>query len=156
MKSNSILFYFSFLILTLNSNMSKAEDVLFLLQSISDPNKVELITDTSNQNILYINSKCEKCFENAIKLTKSSQKKFIVIVGQKAIDNIFSKLKTYKIQKQDWYPFYSDTGLRFTNQLKILENTSVLIAQRKGQTKMNFNINLSKYLPKDSDLEIWN
>jgi hypothetical protein len=137
-------------------NKAHGEEVLYLLQSVADTSKVELITDISNQNILYINQKCEKCFENAIKLSKKSKKNFIVIVGKKPIDNIFEILKLYKISKENWYPFYSDTGLRYTNQLKILDNTSVFISQRKGQTKMNFNINLARSIPEDTDLEIWN
>ncbi len=148
-------FYIFIFFIFLNSKYSYANKVDFLLQSAADPNKVELITNISKQNILYLQPKCINCLENTLKLLSLSKINFIIVVGTKPIDNLFQYLNRNKVAKNLWQVFYFDPGLNYGNKLKILESNSVFIAQRFGQTKMNFNIDLSKGFPKDSQLGIW-
>ncbi len=153
MKRKKLFIFLITIIFKLNFALSN--EVLYLLQSASNPDKVELITKSSNQNILYIQKKCTKCLGNALKLLSSTRSKFIIVLGIKPIENLFEHLQENKVPKALWSNFYFDPGLNLTNNLKILENTSVLISHRKGSTKINVNVNLENGIPSESQLSIW-
>lgn len=138
-----------------NTSSAFANEVLFLLQSAFDTNKVELMTTRSKQNILYINKDCKKCLDNSIKLLNNPKHNFIIVVGVKPIENLFEFLKENKVNKPLWPKFYLDPGLNLFNQLKINDNNSVLISHRNGSTKINVNVNLEKGVPSDAQLGFW-
>lgn len=153
MKSKFLLLAFMIL---LNTNSAVANKVEFLLQSAADPNKVELITKNSSQNILYLNSKCEVCIKNAILFSKQTKKNFIIVVGTKPIENLFDYLKKNNVPKDLWSIFYFDPKLSLTTKLNILNYRSVFISQRQGVQKINVNLNLEARIPTEDQLDIWN
>lgn len=136
-------------------NVLRAENVSYLLQSITDINKVELLTDQTKINILYINPKCSSCFQNADLLMKKNNSKFIIVVGQKPINKLIQTLEILKVPKRLWSSIYLDPGLRFVNSNKISNKTAVLIAYRNGKVKMTPDVFLSVQQPSPKELSIW-
>lgn len=153
MKHKFLIFIF---LCSVNFKQSLAKDVEFLLQSAADPNRVELITKNSSQNILYLNSKCEVCIKNAIIFLKQTKKNFIIVVGTKPIENLFDYLKKNNIPKSLWSIFYFDPKLSLTTKLNILNYRSVFISHRQGIQKINVNLNLEARIPTENQLDIWN
>ncbi len=148
-------FYVFIFVILLSTRFVLANEVLYLLQSVSDTNKVELITSNSKQNVLYIKSACTKCLDNALKLVSTKKYSFLIVVGEKPIENTFEYLKNNKIPKPLWTNFYLDPGFNFINQLKIFDNNSVVIASRNGATKINVNANFANGIPSDTQLALW-